>query len=100
MRRGLWPGVVLGVLLTVGPMALELFAEAPKAAEAREEKKEEAERPRWRDAIPIHPACETMPSEGEDKLKGLAVDIGEHGQVEPVKLWFSVEPRNMYPPQS
>jgi len=43
VRRGLWPGVVLGLLLTVGPMAFRLFAapDMPDLAEKKDEKKEE-----------------------------------------------------------
>src|SRR4051794_38153892 len=43
VRRGLWPGVVLGLLLTVGPMAYHLLAAPPMPdlTEKKEEKKEE-----------------------------------------------------------
>src|SRR5690348_5922409 len=48
VRRGLWPGVVLGLLLTVGPMAYHLFAEAPtpNSVEKKDEKTEEKKEPK------------------------------------------------------
>jgi hypothetical protein len=40
----------------------------------------------WRDSIPVHPAANLLPQLNQYELKALALDIYEHGQLEPIKL--------------
>src|SRR5258705_10303196 len=66
------------------------------AAGRAAQRKKQTEKPRWRDAIQVHPECEKQPPPRKDTLKGLAVDLAEHGQREPIKLWRGTEDNVLY----